>query len=347
MSLRVALALLGLLVLAGLLAHGIWQSRRRAVKLGVGELASTQPQEPSLADEAAPAAALLGARTEPTLTRRVSARMDALIDAIATVALEGPVTGETALSHAPPTRRAGSKPLLLEGLNADTGEWEQPAAGQRYSEFQAGVQLANRSGALNEIEYSEFVQKVQDFADAVGGLPDFPDMLDAVARARELDAFAVQHDAQLALRLVARGAAWSPRYVQQHASEQGFVPGVLPGRLVLPAAEEGAPPVLSLQFEAQAALAALTEEGGQAAVRELTLSFDVPQTAAEAEPFAAWCTAAQALAAALDAALFDDNGLPLQPAAFPTIGGSLAQLYAALAERELAAGSATARRLFS
>ena len=105
------------------------------------------------------------------------------------------------LAHLPPTRRAGSKPFLIEGLNADTGEWEPPAAGQRYGEFQAGVQLANRSGALNEIEYSEFVQKVQAFADAIGAMPDFPDMLDVVARARELDAFAGEHDAQLAVHL--------------------------------------------------------------------------------------------------------------------------------------------------
>ncbi|WP_442975535.1 hypothetical protein, partial [Salmonella enterica] len=93
-------------------------------------------------------------------------------------------------------------PLLVEGLNAESGEWETPTTGQRYGEFQAGVQLANRSGPLNEIEYSEFVQKVQAFAEPIGALPDFPDMLDAVGRARELDAFASQHDAQLAMRLV-------------------------------------------------------------------------------------------------------------------------------------------------
>jgi hypothetical protein len=34
----------------------------------------------------------------------------------------------------------------------------------RYSAFQAGVQLANRSGAINDIEYSEFVMKAQAFA---------------------------------------------------------------------------------------------------------------------------------------------------------------------------------------
>jgi hypothetical protein len=43
------------------------------------------------------------------------------------------------------------------------------------------VQLANRTGPLNEIEFSEFVMKAQAFADAVNGAPDFPDMLEEVA----------------------------------------------------------------------------------------------------------------------------------------------------------------------
>jgi hypothetical protein len=119
------------------------------------------------------------------------------------------VSGELALQHLPPTRRAGGKPFQIEGLNADSGEWELPRPGQRYGEFQAGLQMANRSGALNEIEYSEFVQKIQPFADALGATVDFPDMLDVVARARELDAFASQHDAQLGAVLRANSVAWS------------------------------------------------------------------------------------------------------------------------------------------
>jgi hypothetical protein len=43
------------------------------------------------------------------------------------------------------------------------------------------VQLANRMGALNNIEFSEFVVKTQAFADAVGGTPSFSDMLEEVA----------------------------------------------------------------------------------------------------------------------------------------------------------------------
>ncbi|MEN9544102.1 MAG: hypothetical protein RLZZ598_935, partial [Pseudomonadota bacterium] len=170
------------------------------------------------------------------------------------------------------------------------------------------------------------------------------EMIESVARARALDAFASQHDAQLALRLVARGAAWTPGYIQQLASRHGFVSSALPGRLVLPAAEDGAPPVLSLSFDSQAALA---DDPAQSAVRELTLAFDVPQTPADERPFDAWCAAGEALCLGLDALMFDDNGTPLSPQSFPAIGHAVAQLYLDLEAQELSAGTAAARRLFS
>lgn len=365
-TLQFWLAVLGGLTLAGVVAHGAWQSRRSEVKRAVDELppvaadAKGEPAErlePSFDGqgddiaETAPAALMtLGDEPplpRPTLAARRSGgpRLDALIDTIALLHPEAACSGEQVLAHLPATRRAGTKPLLIEGRNSASNDWELPRAGAVYREFQAGVQLANRGGAMNEIEYSEFMQKLEAFAESLQARSDIgEDMLQAVARARELDAFASQHDAQLALRLVSRGAAWSPGYVQQHAARHGFVPGALPGRLVLPGSEEGAPPVLTLSFDAQAALA---EDPSRSAVRELTLSFDVPQTPAEQNPFAAWCAAGEALALALDAALFDDQGQPFSPQAFPAVGQALEQLYAALASRDLAAGSAAARRLFS
>jgi hypothetical protein len=247
------------------------------------------------------------------------------------------------LVHLPTSRRAGSKPFLVEGLNASSGEWEALALGQRYGELQAGVQLANRSGALNEIEYSEFVQKVQAFADAVGAVPDFPDMLDVVARARELDAFTNPHDATLSVLLRTNSVAWSVGYIQQCAQRHGFVPGALAGRLVLPAAEEGAPPLLALSFDAQAALA---DDVAMAAVRELTLTLDVAQSPESAEPFAAWHQAIRALAEDMDATAVDDEGRPITLQHFAAISEELKKLYRALESRDMAAGSPMARRLF-
>jgi hypothetical protein len=276
--------------------------------------------------------------------RRSTAHLDALIDAIVVLKLEAPVSGESVLMHMPPTRRAGSKPLLVEGLSAETGRWEPPVPGQRYGELQVGVQMANRGGAINEIEYSEFVQKAQDFGDAIGAMLELPDMLDVVARARELDTFAGAHDAQLAVHLKANGTKWSVGFLTQHAARHGFVPGAIPGRLVLPAADDGAPPVLTLAFDPQAALA---DDPAQAVVGQATLALDVPQTAREAEPFAQWQQAAWSLSADLGATLVDDAGQPLNLHAFAAIDKELGQLYALLEARDLAAGTATARRLFS
>ena len=314
--------------------------RRVEPSLGGGPDGTLAPaaQAGAVAEAASPLA-----EVRPAAPRR-TARLDPLIDAIATLTLEAPVSGDLALLHLPPSRRAGTKPFLIEALNADSGDWELPAAGQRYGEFQAGVQMANRSGPLNEIEYSEFVQKLQAFADSVGAMAELPDMLDVVARARELDGFAGDHDAQLSLTLRANAAAWSLGYIQQSAGRHGFVPGVLPGRLVQPGADDGSPPVLVLAFDSQAAL---SDDPGVAAVREVLLTLDVPQTPEVAEPFPAWHEATRRLAADMDATMIDDHGRPITLHAFASIGDDLGQRYRALETRDLAAGSPTARRLFS
>jgi hypothetical protein len=350
-SLTIALAALGGVVLAGVIAHGTWQARRAGPKRALIEPHQRiEPREPVLGEAATQDSMSIATVREdaplPELraNKRTPNHLDALIDSIATLTLEAPISGGFALTHLPTTRRAGGKPFMIEGLNSETGEWEVPVATQRYGEFQAGVQLANRSGALNEIEYSEFVQKAQGFADAIGAMADFPDMLEAVAGARELDVFAGEHDAQLVVHLQARTAAWSVGYIQQHASRHGFVPGVVAGRLVLPSAEEGSPPVLTLTFDSKAALA---DDPDQAAVRDVTLGFDVPQTQPSSKPFDVWQSSAQALSQGMDASIVDDNGRPLATESFVAIGNELGQLYAALEARDLAAGSSAARRLFS
>ncbi len=377
-TLTIALASLGGVVLAGVIAHGAWLAHKAGPKRAFIFEATPEPRDPVMGDAVGseageglgiddnhgihgvdgldgldgldavggisgqdrPAPRMLERRRNK---RRVN-RLDALIDLMAPLTIEAPISGDLVLAHLPTTRRAGGKSFLIEGLNAETGEWETPAGGQHYSEFQSGVQLANRTGALNEIEYSEFVQKVQAFADSVNAMADFPDMLEAVASARELDAFAGAHDAQLAVHLQARSAAWSVGYIHQHAGRHGFVPGVVPGRLVLPSVEVGAPPVLTLTFDSQAALA---DDPNRAAVRDVTLSFDVPQTDPKAEPFVAWQASAQALSLGMDAGIVDDAGQPLSPEGFASIGHELEQLYEQLASRDIAAGSAVARRLFS
>ncbi|GMV46471.1 MAG: hypothetical protein AMXMBFR66_18690 [Pseudomonadota bacterium] len=346
MTLTTALALLGAAVLLALLAHGLWSTRRAAARRPApGAAGPHERVEPALGQLAGPSdAELPSALAAPRAPPSRMPRLDPLIDAIVPLVLETPVSGDNAMAHLPPTRRAGSKPFLVEGLDAAGGTWEPLAAGRRYSELQAGVQLAGRSGALNEIEYSEFVQKIEAYAEAIGARAEPPDMLEVVARARELDHLAGPLDAQLVITLRSNGVAWSLGYLQQMAARLGFVPGAVPGRWVLAAAEDGEPPVLMLSVAAQAALA---EEPQQAAVRECTLTLDVPQTPQSAEAFPAFHRAATTLADDLDATPVDDQGQPVTLHAYAAIGQELERLYQELDRIGLPAGSAAARRLFA
>src|SRR5262245_43714376 len=114
----VGVAMLGALVLASLLAHNAWTSRRNAprqadpARLPVQTPAPDLPQEPTLDPEP----------TLPSPERKP--RLDVLIDAIAPIHVETAVSGEAAIAALPPTRRAGSKPFAIEGRNEATGLWE-------------------------------------------------------------------------------------------------------------------------------------------------------------------------------------------------------------------------------
>lgn len=296
------------------------------------EGAPAQPGEPALA---VPQLQQIPAERRPSL--------DSLIDAIARIQPEHVIPGEGALQVQPTTRRAGSKPFRIEGLNQASRQWEPLQAGSRYTAFQAGVQLANRVGALNEIEFSEFASKVQSFADAVSASVDLPDMLQEVARARELDQFASEHDAQLSFMLRARQAAWSPGYVVQNAARLGFVALSMPGRMALPSAA-GGQPLLVLSYDAQAAMA---EDLDQSAIRELLLSLDVPQVHRSEQPFTRLREVADGLCQAMEGVLCDQNGTPLPVSVVEPIAADLEHLYDQLDSRELSAGSMLARRLFS
>lgn len=353
-ALQLSLLLVGLLVVGGVVVYNWWATRKLLPKRAdepdtpaapldeglepwLGDTLTTEPLNVDQASE-------LPVAPKPAKTLRPMQVLDSRIDVLVPMELETPVSGEAVLACAPTTRRIGSKPFYIEGLEIDTGTWELPRAGQRYSALRAGLQMANRSGPLNEIEFSEFVVKLQDFADAMQAEADFPDMLTEVAKARELDQFASRHDAQLSFLLSAQRAAWSPGYLTQHAAKLGFVPGALPGRLVLPAAEAGAAPVLVLSFETQAALA---DDPSLAVLRVFNLSLDMPHVNRAEEPFAQLRHVALTLCERMEGTLTDDNGTPVSTEALDRIGADIEQLYALLDQYDLPAGSPVCRRLFS
>ena len=362
MTLIEGLVILAALVMLVLLGQGlwlVWRSRPRKAQIhsapsGYASTGSNfdldQRIEPSTdlmdADHSGP--------KEPTLLQTHEAvsqsslslrpRIDPMIDAIAVIKLDRPIPGDVITAHLPPTRRVCNKYLLLEGQNLESSVWELLQNQESYTQLHLGLQMVNRMGVLNEIEYSEFVQKSQKLAEELCGTLELEDMTIVVARARELDQFAQTHDAQLVVNLLAQKSSWSIGYIQQVATRHGLTAGPLPGLfLALPKYEDG-PPVVSLTFDAQVAMSDIASSAG---LRQISLAFDVAQHSPEHAPFGFWQGLANDLAAELDAVILDDSGQIVGASEFAAIEHDLQGLYQRLAHFELPAGSTAARRLFS
>ncbi|MFT4066412.1 cell division protein ZipA C-terminal FtsZ-binding domain-containing protein [Paraburkholderia sp.] len=277
-----------------------------------------------------------------TISSAPPAIVDRRIDCIVPIRLNGAVAGDKVIPLAQRLRRAGSKPVYIEGKPEGGGAWELLQNGTRYEELRAAAQLANRSGALNELEFSEFVTGVQQFADALDAAPEFPDMLETVAMARELDGFAAQCDAQLSINVLSDGAPWSANYVQAVASQDGLLLSRDGTRFVKLDSRQS--PVFMLQFgDTNFLRDDLTYKGGEM----ITLVLDVPVADEDILPFRLMCDYAKSLAERIGGRVVDDGRRPLPESALLAIEKQLMTLYAKLEQAGIPAGSPATRRLFS
>ncbi len=271
--------------------------------------------------------------------------LNPLIDCVARLELDTPCAGASVLALLPATRRVGSKTWAIEGFNPATECWESVMQGAHYAALQAGIQLVNRHGALRDVEFSEFVVKAGELAESLGASAEFPSMLDEVARARELEQFVMAHDIRLSLNLHAKRAAWSLPYLQQHAYKVGFVAGAIPGRWVLGQSNHE---MIALTIDPQAAMA---DDVQSVPIRKLALTLDVAQVArgdaAVGRPFDVMADVAIRLSASMEAAILDEQGLSVDVAALQRTSEELEQVYDRLDAAGLAAGSLLAKRLFS
>lgn len=360
-SLEISLALLAGLAIAAVAGYNIWIARRRGPRPPAerpGRVESGARGEPSLSlgaageegrhDEEAPAGQTGGARTQ--------AQLSLIADCIVELDLGGPMAGERLIQMTRGLRRAGSKPIVVEGRGAsaargaggspsgaevapeagadtvvpgETDGWQPLLPGSVYTALRVGVLLANRHGPLNAMEFSEFVAAVQTLADQLSVLADTPDMSAVLARARELDEACAGLDAQMGIGVEAPEplglADLSRLAVDCGCVERGNnrYARLGPGGEVL----------FSL---------ALADQPNR-----LQLLLDVPRAPAELAPWREMLACGQRCAQVLGGPLVDDAGRPLGDAQLVRIDEQVAQRYASLEAAGFPAGSALALRLFN
>ncbi|WP_374359709.1 cell division protein ZipA C-terminal FtsZ-binding domain-containing protein [Pseudoduganella danionis] len=275
------------------------------------------------------AEAARNARAEAAL-----ALVDPQIDCLLPLALESAARGDKLLPVLQTLRMAGNKPVHFIGYSV-AGEWEPIVHGGVYTKLQGGVQLASRTTALNELEYSELVTRLRAMADEIGAEPEVPDMIEVMAEARNLHRFVASHDAQLGVNLQSNGAPWAIATLIGALEKQGF--DVRPdGRYVMPDGEGGS--LFSLSTNVT-----LAEE----TTSRLTLLLDVPCVAPARDGFGAMVACARSLMTRLDATIVDDYNQPLSDASLEEIAGQVQDFYTEMNDAEIPAGSARALRLFS
>ncbi|MGL6156088.1 MAG: cell division protein ZipA C-terminal FtsZ-binding domain-containing protein [Ralstonia mannitolilytica] len=324
-------------------AHATGSAETEAGVIGA-ELA---PSEEQAALETVPAGdSSEPAELAPGSLEPASGVIDPLIDCIVPLHPEREVSGDRLLPALAKLRRAGTKQIHVEGLNPAANAWEAIRAGQRYLDVQVAVQLANRTGPLNALEFSEFINAIDPLAEAADAVPELPDMNETIATARELVAFAAECDVQLGVSVISDGAPWSAAYVQTVATQDGLVLSRDGTRFTrFHAGANGVQRALfTLQFgDTNFLRDDLTVKAG----RQITLLLDVPLAEEASKPFKLVCEYAYTLSQRMGAQVVDDNLRPLTEQSFVAIQKHLRVLYDKLESRGIPAGSSTAVRLFS
>lgn len=260
--------------------------------------------------------------------------VDELIDCVITLEFETPIRGEKLLADISELKYVGKKPVHFVALGHD-GVKSVVAHGGAYTSLFAGVQMVNRSGPLNELEYSEFVGGLREIADRLNAHSDIPDMNQVMSISRELHQFVSEHDAQLSVNILANGAPWGITTLLAALETQGF--DIRPdGRLVMPDGDGGNLFTLSTNVSMSETI-----------TPRLTLLLDVPCVAPARDGFGAMSACARSLATRLGGTVVDDGNQPISKAALDEIAGQVSDFYAAMAEAQIPAGSQRAQRLFS
>jgi hypothetical protein len=306
--------------------------------VAVGGGAAVSPGAAAAAAAAAaaldPVAALPGATPDTPPAQLAENLVDPLIDCLIPLTIEGAVRGERILPALLKLRRVGNKPVHFVGL-AVNGDWEPIMHGGVYTKLQAGVQLATRTTALNELEYSEMVTRLRAVADEMGAEPEVPDMIEVMSEAKNLHRFVAGHDAQLGVNLASKGAPWAMATLIAALENQGF--DVRPdGRFAM--LDEAGLPLFTLSTNVTL---------GADTTSRLTLLLDVPCVAPAKDGFGRMVACAKSLEQKLDAAIVDDFDQPLLDATLEEIAGQVRDFYQEMDGADIPAGSTRALRLFS
>ncbi|MFM1869779.1 MAG: hypothetical protein RLY99_523 [Pseudomonadota bacterium] len=342
-ELQLSLGLIGFSLLVLVMIYNAMRIRKVEV-----EDASNHLDEATIAEPGFSSIDAVIGRSEPTLgadtpiaTPVVSVpKIDPLIDCVVALRLPESISGDEILGHLIDWPKNSLFTWMCEGLNA-ASEWESVVTTGAYTELQVAIQLANRTGPIGIVDLSDFVSKAQALANALDAEIDLPPVNEVIEEAKNLDQFAAQSDIQLGITVIPKEGMWNLSTIQSVAAKAGFllsrdgrdyqrvISNVVVYKLVADQANF------------------LRDDLSKANIQYVTLLLDLPRVPYVMTPFKIMLDDAKLLAESLNGNLVDDAGRPLVDEAVFAITAQLAEIYQAMDQQGMPAGSITASRLFS
>jgi hypothetical protein len=260
--------------------------------------------------------------------------IDPRIDCVITLRFESPIKGSEIIGEVADWPRFGAY-WIYEGLQADDheGNWEPISMDANYAELQLAIQLASRKGPIGVLELSDFCSRSQALAEVLGAQIDMPSVSTMVESAKELDAIAAESDIQLSINVAFDGKAKTRAELDGLMQERNFALSKNNRSYVF--------------YSNNQVLFVSNALDPNQSITGISLLLDVPLVAQEQMGFERMLAEGVALAESMQGRIVDDNGVNLTENAVIAIRQHLDGLYSRLEQSGIAAGSATAARLFS
>jgi hypothetical protein len=352
-DLQIGLIALGVLLILLVLGFNWWQDRRARNRMQArfpttehdplfGAEATARPaapehqrREPGMGGAGVPAATEAAAQA-PNNNADDAEEPDAACEVVVEIHFAEPVSGADLLGAVRDLNHVGRKPVRVFASTDRGRHRARLHPEEAYAGLQLAVLLANRSGPLTAIEWSQLWARAQSLADRFEATIEGPDQQVVVDRATKLDEFCASLDAQVGLTLTLNAPRTTAEVVGV-ARELGFA---VEGGHMAWLADTGA-----TRFTLSRA------DGGQfdngmAQLDRLVLLLDVPRSPSDERAFGRMADVGRDLASRLQAELVDDHGKPVVDGMETSIDQQLQTLFHRLDQAGLSAGGERALRVF-
>ena len=362
-DLQIGLLMLGVVVVAGVLAFNWYQERqfrRRAEQTfagghddilferrATGAAATASPQdrrdeariEPRIEPQMDAPGEDAPARGLPLTTGLPQPEIDYIVEIRA-----GEIIPAEKLAQLRRTLATLGRIITFSGFDFRSKSW-QPLAldGARYTSVRAALQLVDRSGPVNGEHLQRFGDAVRVAAREIAAIAELPEFAPALEQAADLERFCGDVDMMAGINVVARtGQVFHGTKIRALAESAGLH---LQPSGVFHCLDDRGGALFSLDNQVREPF--LVDKIRSLTTPAITLVLDVPRVSDGLRAFDRMVAMGRSFADSLDGTLADDNRVPLDDAGLDKIRAQLRAIYGDMEQRGIHAGGPLALRLFS